>query len=71
MKKMLVFLGILGIMVPQGLFAQMENPADKVTIIESPVPNVLTAEEKTSLSSFGFTEETGAVMCSSKPYCGV
>ncbi len=54
MKKMLVFLGILGIMVPQGLFAQMENPADKVTIIESPVPNVLTAEEKTSLSSFGW-----------------
>jgi hypothetical protein len=72
MKKVLVFLGILGIMVPQGLFAQMENPEDKVTIIDSPASNVFTAEEKMSLSSFGFTEDMGVVMCGeSHPYDSV
>ena len=66
---MLVFLSILGIMVPQGLFAQMENPNDRVTIIESPTPDVLTGEEKMSLSSFGFTEDAGVAMCGeSHPY---
>ncbi|MEK9173973.1 MAG: hypothetical protein AAB845_01780, partial [Patescibacteria group bacterium] len=68
MKKMLVFLGILGILMPQGLFAQMENPEDKVTIIDSPAPVTLTADEQASLSSVGM----GAVMCSqSQPFGSV